>query len=105
MPRAAPVLWCLAMLVLFSAAVRPSGALAWDAPAPPDTVPAATNPDGSPAEGDFLPSERFDDCVGLVQRPNCGSSERSDWRQGAALGALVVGVAVIGWRIIRAVRR
>lgn len=55
---------------------------------------------------DFYPEEsNLSDCVGLVERPGCGSEERGGWRQTAVFGLLVVGLGIIFWRIAVGVRR
>jgi len=66
---------------------------------------AATEPPPVTAS-DFLPEERdLSDCVGLVERPGCGSEERG----GALLNVVFVlvmgGMAFIFWRIIIGVRK
>ncbi|MEJ7561680.1 MAG: hypothetical protein WKF45_04045 [Ilumatobacteraceae bacterium] len=74
-------------------------------PDPPDTVPIATSDDGRGLDEQYLESEQFDDCVNLLPRPDCGSERRGGWRQAALFGVIVLALAVIGWRITRAVRR
>ena len=54
----------------------------------------------------FYPEERpLTDCLGALQRPNCGSEARGGWAQAAVFAALVAGLGFIGWRIMRIVRR
>ena len=77
-------------------------------PDPPDTIPVtpATTDGGTVVTNDFFPDERdVTECVGVLERPGCGSSSRGGWRQGAILGVLVVAIGFIGWRISKAVRR
>ncbi len=63
-------------------------------PTPPVTV------------SDFYPEDsNLSDCVGLVERPGCGSEERGGWRQTVVFIALAAGMAVIFWRISVGVRR
>jgi len=60
----------------------------------------------SPVDNDFFPADRpFTDCVGLVERPGCGSEARGGFEQGILGGALVLALVFIGWRIVRAARR
>lgn len=69
---------------------------------PGDTVPD----DSGPGDSDFLPDEQdVGDCVGLLERPNCGSPDKGGWRQYLVMLALVLGVAFIAWRVARLVRR
>jgi len=58
------------------------------------------------ADNDFIPEDvNLSDCISGVPRPGCGSQARSDWRQGLVFGVMAIGIAFIGWRIIRSVRR
>ncbi len=55
---------------------------------------------------DFYPEDsNLSDCVGLVERPGCGSEERGGWRQAAVFVVLAAGLALIIWRISVGVRR
>lgn len=55
---------------------------------------------------DFYPEENnLSDCVGLVERPGCGSEERGGWGQTAVFALLVVGLGIIFWRIAVGVRK
>ncbi len=107
--RNAPVVrsMVLAILVVLAGAAVPGGVGAVS-PDPPDTVPLTPgSTDGStPVTNDFFPEERnLTDCVSALERPGCGSSSRGGWRQGAILGALVVAISFIGWRVSKEVRR
>jgi hypothetical protein len=63
-------------------------------PAPPVTV------------SDFYPEDsNLSDCIGLVERPGCGSEARGGWRQALVFVVLAAGVALIIWRISVGVRR
>jgi hypothetical protein len=54
----------------------------------------------------FIPENRdLTECITAVPKPGCGSEARSDWHQGLVLGVMVAGLIVIGWRIVRGVRR
>jgi hypothetical protein len=54
----------------------------------------------------FIPENRdLGECITAVPKPDCGSEARGDWHQGLALGLMVAGLIVIGWRIVRGVRR
>jgi hypothetical protein len=43
-------------------------------------------------------------CVGTVERANCGSSARADGHTYLVFLALALGMAFIGWRITRGIR-
>ncbi len=97
----------LAVVLLLAGAGFP-GPVAAASPDPPDTIPVtpATTDGGTVVTNDFFPDERdVTECVGVLERPGCGSSSRGGWRQGAILGILVVAIGFIGWRISKAVRR
>ena len=56
--------------------------------APPDTV------------SDFYPDANdLSNCLGLVEKPGCGSSSRGGWRQTAVFALLAVGLGIVIWRI------
>ena len=94
----------LLSLAPFSAAASPFRGPTAEA-ATDTTVPAA---DSSPTTLDnpFLPENaNIGDCVSAVPRPECGSKARGGWRQGLVFGAVVAAMAVIGTRLVIAVRR
>lgn len=63
-------------------------------PAPPVTV------------SDFYPEDsNLSDCLGLVERPGCGSEARGGWGQTAVFAALALGLTVIFFNVVRGVRR
>ncbi len=93
-----------------AAHAAPPGQVATTATAtatPVSTVPGDTVPDGTGlGDNEFLPDEQdVGDCVGLLERPNCGSPDKGGWRQYLVMLALVLGVAFIAWRVARLVRR
>lgn len=68
--------------------------------APDDSVPVTT------VDNVFLPEDRsITECVGLVERPGCGSEQRGGELQFVLFGVLVAALAFIGWRIVRSARR
>ncbi len=72
-----------------------------------ENAPVATQPatDRTIVENVFLPEgENLSDCIGAVERPNCGSSAKGGWRQYTVMGVLVAGLAFVGWRISLGVR-
>jgi hypothetical protein len=53
---------------------------------------------------DFLPNRNISDCVGTMERPNCGSRTKGGYQMYATFAALLLGMAFIGWRISIGVR-
>ncbi len=92
--------WLAATLVALAVATPSSAALAAP-PTPPvgPTTPTTINPDFYPA------NQNLSDCRSGVPRPNCGSAGRGGWRQGLVFGAVAVGMAAVGWQVVRAARR
>jgi len=80
----------------------------------PEGVPAvtaspvvpATAVDGVVADNEFVPDDvNLGDCVSSLPRPGCGSESRTSGKTVATLGVLMAGMAFIGWRVVRGVRR
>jgi len=97
------------VLVALVAVLLPllAGPAAVAAAAPSVAVVTATPPTDPPAvtDNDFIPQGNLSDCVSAVPQPDCGSEARGGWRQLLVLAAVVVGLAFVGWRITRTVRR
>lgn len=56
-------------------------------------------------ENDFLPQrENVSDCIGAVERPDCGSNAKGGWQMYLTFGVLIAGMSFIGWRVVRSVR-
>ncbi len=54
----------------------------------------------------FIPEDaNIGDCVSSLPRPGCGNQIRGDWHSMITFGVLVAGLAFIGWRVARSVRR
>jgi hypothetical protein len=54
----------------------------------------------------FLPENRdLTDCVGMLQRPGCGSEARGGWHQNAVAIVMVTGLLIIFGRVAWGVRR
>jgi hypothetical protein len=74
------------------------------ATAPP--VTSTSQDEAPPVTNDLLPGNNsLDNCVGTVEQPNCGSRARADGHTYLVFLALAAGLAFIGWRITRGVRR
>jgi len=68
-----------------------------------ETPVPETGPDTT--VNDFLPERaNVSDCIGAVERPNCGSKAKGDWRMYLTFGLLIAGMSFIGWRVVRGVR-
>jgi hypothetical protein len=66
----------------------------------------AEEPPPPATDNAFVPTDRdLSECITAVPKPGCGSEARSDWHQGLVLSLMVAGLVVIGWRIVRGVRR
>ena len=84
-------------VVAFSLAGGPTG------PADAGTEPPIDRPPVTVSE--FLPQDaNLSDCIGLVEKPGCGSEARGGWPQFAIFGAIVVGLGIIIWRITSGLR-
>jgi hypothetical protein len=70
------------------------------------TVAAAT--DGTSTDGvadnPFLPEGNLSDCVGALERPNCGSEARGTKGTYMVFAVLILGLAFIFWRIAKGVK-
>jgi hypothetical protein len=87
--------WLLAVIVAALVAA-PAGRIAARESSPPDTV----------VDNEFIPEDRdLSECISALPQPGCGSENRSGWRQWLILGAIVVALAFITWRVVRAARR
>ena len=69
---------------------------------------AATSPTTTATvttDNQFLPArENVSDCIGAVERPNCGSEAKGGWQMYLTFGVLIAGMSFIGWRVVRGVR-
>lgn len=89
------------IMTLTSGAATTVGAVVADAPV---DGPVATE---SPiATNEFIPEERdLTDCIGVLERPGCGSERRGGWRQTAVLGVILLGLVIVFGNVARGVRR
>jgi hypothetical protein len=73
------------------------------------TAPAVAGASATPdsiVDNPFIPEDvNIGDCVSALPRPGCGNEIRGDSHSAMTFGALVAGLAFIGWRIVRSVRR
>jgi hypothetical protein len=54
----------------------------------------------------FIPEDQnLSDCVSALPRPGCGSKAQGGWRQTLVFGVVLAGLAFIGWRLVRNLRR
>ena len=57
-------------------------------------------------DNDFIPADQnLTDCVGTLEKPDCGSNRKDDLNMYLTFGVLMGGMALIGWRIAVAVRQ
>jgi hypothetical protein len=55
---------------------------------------------------EFFPTDRsLGDCLSALPKPGCGSEARGGMHQTAVFGAMVLGLGVIGTRIVVGIRR
>ena len=55
---------------------------------------------------EFLPADRsISECISAIPKPGCGSDARGGWHQAVVLLAVLVGLAVIAWRVVVGARR
>jgi hypothetical protein len=91
----------LVLIVLVTTMTAPAAVSAGLGPDDPPPPPVTVN--------EFIPEDRdLSDCLSALPKPGCGSEARGGWRQTAVLGAILLGLGVVGWRIsvgLRANRR
>jgi hypothetical protein len=56
-------------------------------------------------DNQFLPDRDIGDCVGTLERPNCGSAEKGTMGTYLTFAVLIAGLGFIFWRISVSVRR
>ena len=99
------------MLIMFASA--PATAQAIDAAPPAETLPISTDipvdadaPQPPTSANEFFPEDRdLTSCIGVLERPGCGSEQRGGWRQGLILVAVLGGLAIVFGNVIRSVRK
>lgn len=86
------------LLVALSMLAGPVATAGSDPVDPGDAPPVTVNP--------FFPEERsLSECLSVVPRPGCGSEARGGPYQAAVFGAILLGLGVIGTRIVIGIRR
>jgi hypothetical protein len=105
MPRRVLVALVAFLLPVLAGPAVVSAAVA--AAAPSVAAVTATPPTDPPVvtDNDFIPQGNLSDCVSALPQPDCGSDAKGGWRQLLVLAVVVVGLAFVGWRITRTVRR
>jgi hypothetical protein len=73
-------------------------------------VASAPEPSGSEpppvSANEFFPEERnVTDCIGVLERPGCGSENRGGWRQLLVFGVIAAGLVIVFGKITIEVRR
>jgi hypothetical protein len=69
-------------------------------------TPVEPDPTTTTIPSDFYPEDaNLSDCVGLVEKPGCGSKARGGWRQTMVFVVVLAGLALIGWRISVGIRK
>jgi hypothetical protein len=103
------------MLIVFAS--TPTTAHAIEAPAnvatPSETLPVSTEvpvdvdtPRPPTTANDFFPEDRdLTSCIGVLERPGCGSEARGGWRQGLILLAVLGGLTIVFGNVIRSARK
>jgi hypothetical protein len=76
---------------------------------PPSTVPTTVSTGDEiviDEANPFLPENRdLTDCIGMLQRPGCGSEARGGWHQNAVAIVMISGLLIIFGRVAWGVRR
>ncbi len=94
----APIRLLIAALAFVVVAGTTGGVASATAPEPSPEPPVTAN--------EFLPEDRdLSDCVGLVEKPGCGSEERGGALLNVVFVLVMAGMGFIFWRIIIGVRR
>jgi hypothetical protein len=103
----------LLALTLLGTLLSAQPALATTPPVEP-TVPATTMPATTNRADEivvdeanpFIPENRnLTECIGMLQRPGCGSESRGGWHQNAVAIIMVAGLLLVFGRIAWGVRR
>jgi len=74
-------------------------------PNPYQAASSSTVAQGGVVENDFVPDRNISECVGLVQRPDCGSQSKGGLGMTLTFVALLLGLGVVLGRIAMSVRK
>jgi len=73
------------------------------------TTAAATNdPNLTPnslADNVYLPNRNLSDCVGTLERPDCGSPQKGGKGMYMTFAVLILGLGFVMWRVAMSVRK
>jgi hypothetical protein len=96
-------------VTLIAAPMAPEVASAAPPTDPPSTVPTTVSTGDEiviDEANPFLPENRdLTDCIGMLQRPGCGSEARGGWHQNAVAIVMISGLLIIFGRVAWGVRR
>ena len=111
------LLMVVAGMAVLTLAVRNEPVAAIEAPAGIASTIAASTPASTPSTtlrperppisaNDFIPEDRdLTSCIGVLERPGCGSESRGGWRQTLVFVVLFVGLAIVFGNVVRGVRK
>ena len=69
-------------------------------------APTSTSTEPPVTANEFFPEQgNVTDCIGVLERPGCGSENRGGWRQVLVFGLVAAGLIVIFTKIVIGVRR
>jgi hypothetical protein len=89
-------------LALTAGLFAPQSAAATTPPSEPTPTTELVVDEANP----FLPEERnLTDCIGMLQRPGCGSESRGGWHQNVVAIVMVSGLLIVFGRVAWGVRR
>ena len=97
----------IAMLIAFASTPAQAIRAPVEETPPAETVPVSTDVPVDTLRppitaNEFFPEDRdLTSCIGVLERPGCGSEERGGWRQGLILLAVVGGLTVVFGNVIR----
>jgi len=100
------VVWVLRILLVLTFVGASGAAVAHASPALPANAPPTTDEITTDSANPFLPEERdLTDCLGLLQRPGCGSEARGGIGQTLVavlmIGGLLLIFGRVGWGVYR----
>lgn len=99
--------WIVRILFALTLAIGLFAPQAVQATTPPPAEPATPTTELVVDEANpFLPENRdITDCIGMLQRPGCGSEARGGWHQNLVAIVMVTGLLIVFGRVAWGVRR